>query len=381
MSEAMIYLDYAATTPLDKRVADAMLPYLQEMFGNPASAHAYGWKAEEAVERARRQIAQALHARAGEIIFTGSATEANNLALKGLAEAQGGGHILSVATEHGSVLESLRALERRGFAVTRLAVGGDGRLDIDELAAAVRPDTFLLSTMWVNNETGVIHDMPAIAALCRRQGIFWHVDAAQALGKVAIDLQVLPVDLLTLSAHKAYGPKGVGALYKRRRADLRLEAQIHGGGQEQGLRGGTPAVAQIVGMGEAVRLAEAEREADRQRAQRLRRRLLAHLDLPFAVFNHDEKGAPHYVNISLRGLNEDNLLSHIGGVALSNGSACAAAYLAPSHVLQAMGRDEVLARNSLRLSFGRFTRDEEIDKAGAYLADLLRRLHAAAGSG
>lgn len=374
----MIYLDYAATTPLDDRVYAAMQPYFKEQFGNPASAHAYGWRAEEAVEKARKQIAQAICAQAAEVIFTSGATEANNLALKGLAEAQGQGHIITAATEHSSVLESARALERRGFALSYLPVRADGQLELDTLADAIRADTFLVSIMWVNNETGFIQDIAGIAEICRQSGVFLHVDAAQALGKVAINLQEIPIDLLSLSAHKAYGPKGAGVLYKRRRTDLRLLAQMHGGAQEQGLRSGTLPTAQIIGMGEAAYLAALEREQDWQHAACLRQRLLSHLDLSYVQCNHQFDGAPHYVNLSLHGIVEENVLGLIERIACSNGSACASAYLASSHVLQAMGLDEALARRSLRLSFGRNTRMEDVDTAGAYLADLFAQLRKAA---
>lgn len=376
MLHTPIYLDYAATTPMDSRVLTAMQPFLQQEFGNPASYHhRYGWQAEAAVERARQQIAQAIGAQSAEMIFTSGATEANNLAIKGLAQARGSGHLITALTEHSSVLETMKSLERRGFRVSYLPVNHEGKIELSALAESIGEDTFLISIMWVNNETGYIQEIEEIGKLCRKHQVFFHVDAAQALGKVPIDVQKAQIDLLSLSAHKVYGPKGIGVLYKRRCKTLHLEAQIHGGGQEQGLRSGTLPVAQIVGMGEAIQIAVEQRVQDWQYAQRLHHLLQQALNLPFVYCNHNLNCAPHYFNISVEHLDaQENLLLLIEDIALSNGSACHSAYLAPSYVLQAMGRDEALARHSLRLSFGRFTTEQEMIQAGKALAALLVKL-------
>ncbi len=374
-----IYLDYAATTPVDPRVVQQMLPFLYEQFGNPASrSHAYGWAAEEAVEIAREHVAALIGADPREIVWTSGATESNNLAIKGAAQfhKSKGKHLITVKTEHKAVLDTMRELEREGFEVTYLDVGTDGLLDLAVLEAALRPDTLLVSVMYVNNEIGVIQDIPAIGKLCRARGILFHVDAAQASGKVAIDLSTLPVDLLSLSAHKTYGPKGIGALYVRRKPRVRIEAQIHGGGHERGMRSGTLPTHQIVGMGEAYRLAREGMAAENERVRALRDRLLAGLQaIPEVRVNGDlERRVPHNLNISFQFVEGESLLMGMKGIAVSSGSACTSASLEPSYVLRALGLSDEVAHSSIRFSVGRFTTADEIDRAVAQVKETVERL-------
>src|SRR6266446_8046686 len=369
-----IYLDYSATTPVDPRVVDAMLPYLREQFGNPASrSHSFGWEAERAVERAREHVAELAGADPREIIWTSGATEAINLALKGVAQfyRDKGRHLVTVRTEHKATLDTMRELERLGFEVTYLAVQPDGLLDLAQFEAALRPDTIVASVMLVNNEIGVIQDIEAIGEMCRGRGILLHVDAAQASGKVPIDLEKLKVDLMSFSAHKTYGPKGVGALYVRRKPRVRLEAQIHGGGHERGFRSGTLATHQIVGFGEAARLAKAEMATDNERVRALRDRLWKSVQGMEEVYlNGDlERRIPHNLNVSFNFVEGESLIMAVKDIAVSSGSACTSASLEPSYVLRALGRSDELAHSSIRLTLGRFTTREEID----YAADLIRR--------
>ncbi|HZV97820.1 MAG TPA: IscS subfamily cysteine desulfurase [Methylophilaceae bacterium] len=361
-----IYLDYSATTPVDKRVADKMIPYLTEQFGNPASrSHAFGWTAEKAVENAREEVAKLVNADPREIVWTSGATESNNLAIKGAANFYSGKgkHIITVQTEHKAVIDPVRELERQGFEATFLAPEPNGLLDIEKFKAAIRPDTVLASVMLVNNEIGVIQDIEAIGNICRENGVIFHVDAAQATGKVAIDLEKLPVDLMSFSAHKTYGPKGVGALYVRRKPRIRLEAQIHGGGQERGFRSGTLPTHQIVGMGEAFRIAREEMELENARIRRLRDKLLTGLqDIEEVYVNGDLKHrVPHNLNISFNYVEGESLIMAVKDIAVSSGSACTSASLEPSYVLRALGRSDELAHSSIRFSIGRFTTDEDID--------------------
>ncbi len=363
-----IYLDYGATTPCDPRVVDAMIPWLREHFGNPASrSHAWGWEAEAAVEKARADVAELIGADPREIVWTSGATESDNLALKGAAHfyQTKGKHLITVKTEHKAVLDTMRELERQGFEVTYLDVQEDGLLDMDKLKAAIRPDTILISVMFVNNEIGVIQDIPAIGALCREKGIIFHVDAAQATGKVDIDLTTLPVDLMSLASHKTYGPKGIGALYVRRKPRIRLEAQMHGGGHERGMRSGTLPTHQCVGMGEAFRIAGLEMAQDTAKARALHKRLLDGLKDVEQVFlnGHAEKRVPHNLNMSFNFVEGESLIMGIKGLAVSSGSACTSASLEPSYVLRALGRSDELAHSSLRMTIGRFTTEEEIDYA------------------
>ena len=363
-----IYLDYGATTPVDGRVVDAMIPWLREHFGNPASrSHAWGWEAEEAVEQARGHVADLIGADPREIVWTSGATESNNLAIKGAAHFyQGKGkHLITVKTEHKAVLDVMRELERQGFEVTYLDVQENGLLDIEEFKAAIRPDTILASVMFVNNEIGVIQDIPQLGALCREKGIIFHVDAAQATGKVEIDLNQLPVDLMSLASHKTYGPKGIGALYVRRKPRVRLEAQMHGGGHERGMRSGRLPTHQIVGMGEAFRLAKLEMAQDLEKVQALQKRLLDGLkDVEQVFINGDlERRVPHNLNMSFNFVEGESLIMGIKGLAVSSGSACTSASLEPSYVLRALGRSDELAHSSLRMTIGRFTTEEEIDYA------------------
>lgn len=364
-----IYLDYAATTPVDPRVRDAMIPWLTERFGNPASrTHAYGWEAEKAVEEARSRVAELVGCEPRELVWTSGATEADNLAIKGVAEfyRDQGRHLITLQTEHKAVLDSVKALEARGFTATYLPVQENGLVDVDELERALRPDTLLVSVALVNSEIGVIQPIEEIGALCRERGILFHVDAAQATGKVTIDLQKLDVSLMSFSAHKTYGPKGIGALYVRRRPRVRLEAQMHGGGHERGFRSGTLPTHQIVGMGEAYRLARAEMSDELPRIRALRDRLLAALqELPGIHLNGDlEHRVPHNLNVSVESIEGDALLLSLGEeLAVSAGSACTSASLEPSYVLRALGRSPELARSALRLTLGRFTTAEEIDTA------------------
>jgi cysteine desulfurase len=368
-----IYMDYSATTPIDPRVVDKMIPYLREQFGNPASrSHAYGWDAERAVEEAREQVAALVNADPREIIWTSGATESDNLALKGAAHfyKSKGKHIITVKTEHKAVLDTTRELEREGFEVTYLDVKDDGLIDLDAFKAALRPDTILVSVMSVNNEIGVIQDIEAIGEITREKGIIFHVDAAQATGKITIDLQKLKVDLMSFSAHKTYGPKGIGALYVRRKPRIRIEAQMHGGGHERGMRSGTLATHQIVGMGEAFRIAREEMATENERIRMLRDRLLKGLsEIEEVYVNGDmEKRVPHNLNISFNFVEGESLIMAVKDVAVSSGSACTSASLEPSYVLRALGRNDELAHSSIRFTVGRFTTEQEID----YVINLLK---------
>jgi cysteine desulfurase len=374
-----IYMDYGATTPVDQRVVDAMIPWLREHFGNPASrSHAWGWEAEEAVEKARGHVADLIGADPREIVWTSGATESNNLALKGAAHfyKSRGKHLITVKTEHKAVLDTTRELERQGFEVTYLDVQEDGLLDLEVLKAAIRPDTILISVMYVNNEIGVIQDIPTIGAICREKGIIFHVDAAQATGKVEIDVKKLPVDLMSLASHKTYGPKGIGALYVCRKPRVRLEAQMHGGGHERGMRSGTLPTHQIVGMGEAFRLAKLEMAQDNAKARALHQRLIDGLkDIEQVFINgHLEKRVPQNLNISFNFVEGESLIMGIKGLAVSSGSACTSASLEPSYVLRALGRSDELAHSSLRMTIGRFTTEEEIDYAISTIKQNVARL-------
>ena len=361
-----IYLDYSSTTPIDPRVADKMIPYLREQFGNPASrSHMYGWEAEKAVEEAREHVAALVNADSREIIWTSGATEGNNLAIKGAAHfyKTKGKHIITVKTEHKAVLDTVRELERQGFEATYLQPGDNGLITIEQLKEAIRPDTILVSVMWVNNEIGVIQPMDEIGELCRSKGIIFHSDAAQATGKTLIDLEKTKVDLVTFTAHKTYGPKGVGALYVRRKPRVRIEAQMHGGGHERGLRSGTLATHQIVGMGEAFRIAKEEMAIEIPRMQALRDRLAKGLqEIEEVYVNGDmQHRVPHNLNISFNYVEGESLIMAIKGIAVSSGSACTSASLEPSYVLRALGRSDELAHSSIRFTFGRFTTDEDVD--------------------
>ena len=374
-----IYMDYGATTPVDQRVVDAMIPWLREHFGNPASrSHAWGWEAEAAVEKAREQVAALVNADPREIVWTSGATESINLALKGAAQfyKTRGKHLITLKTEHKAVLDTMRELERQGFEVTYLDVEEDGLLDIEKFKAALRPDTILVSVLFVNNEIGVIQDIPAIGALCRERGIIFHVDAAQATGKVAIDLAALPVDLMSLASHKTYGPKGIGALYVRRKPRVRIEAQMHGGGHERGMRSGTLATHQIIGMGEAYRIAREEMGVESERIRMLQQRLIKGLsDIEQTFLNgHPEKRVPHNVNMSFNFVEGESLIMGIKGIAVSSGSACTSASLEPSYVLRALGRSDELAHSSLRMTIGRYTTEAEIDYVIATLKDRVAKL-------
>jgi len=374
-----IYMDYGATTPVDPRVVDAMVPWLREHFGNPASrSHAWGWEAEAAVEKARAQVASLVNADPREIVWTSGATESINLAIKGAAHfySTRGKHLVTVKTEHKAVLDTMRELERQGFEVTYLDVQADGLLDLDKLKAALRPDTILVAVMLVNNEIGVIQDIPAIGAMCRERGIILHVDAAQATGKVAIDLSTLPVDLMSLASHKTYGPKGIGALYVRRKPRVRIEAQMHGGGHERGMRSGTLPTHQCVGMGLAFEIAKAEMGTESERIRMLQQRLIAGISGIEQVFiNGDlERRVPHNVNASFNFVEGESLIMGIKGMAVSSGSACTSASLEPSYVLRALGRSDELAHSSLRMTIGRFTTVEDIDYAVSTLKDRVSRL-------
>ncbi len=374
-----IYMDYSATNPCDPRVVDAMIPWLREHFGNPASrSHAWGWEAEAAVEKSREQVAALIGADPREIVWTSGATESNNLALKGAAHfyKSKGKHLITVKTEHKAVLDTCRELERQGFEVTYLDVQADGLLDLEVLKAAIRSDTILVSVMFVNNEIGVIQDIPAIGALCREKGIIFHTDAAQATGRVDIDLQTLPVDLMSLTSHKTYGPKGIGALYVRRKPRVRLEAQMHGGGHERGMRSGTLPTHQIVGMGEAYRIAKAEMHEENKRIRALHERMLNGLkDVEEVFLNGDaEKRVPHNLNMSFNYVEGESLIMGIKGLAVSSGSACTSASLEPSYVLRALGRSDELAHSSLRMTIGRWTTEEEIDYAVATIKENVAKL-------
>jgi cysteine desulfurase len=368
-----IYMDYSATTPIDPRVVDKMIPYLREQFGNPASrSHQYGWDAERAVEEARENVAKLVNCDPREIIWTSGATESDNLALKGAAHfyKSKGKHIITVKTEHKAVLDTCRELEREGFEVTYLDVKDDGLLDLDKFQAAIRPDTILVSVMSVNNEIGVVQDIAAIGEITRAKGIIFHVDAAQATGKIDIDLQKLKVDLMSFSAHKTYGPKGIGALFVRRKPRIRIEAQMHGGGHERGMRSGTLATHQIVGMGEAFRIAGEEMAAENERVRMLRDRLLKGLSDMEEVYVNGDMSArvPHNLNISFNFVEGESLIMAVKDVAVSSGSACTSASLEPSYVLRALGRNDELAHSSIRFTVGRFTTEQDVD----YVINLLK---------
>ncbi|MFZ6642059.1 IscS subfamily cysteine desulfurase [Undibacterium sp. TC4M20W] len=368
-----IYMDYSATTPVDPRVADKMIPFLRAQYGNPASrSHMYGWDAEKAVEDARAQVANLVNADPREIIWTSGATESNNLALKGAANfyKSKGKHIITVKTEHKAVLDTVRELERQGFEATYLQPGDNGLITLDQLKAAIRPDTILVSVMWVNNEIGVIQPIAEIGELCREKGIVFHSDAAQATGKVHIDLENTKVDLVSFSAHKSYGPKGIGALYIRRKPRVRLEAQMHGGGHERGFRSGTLAPHQIAGMGEAFRIAKEEMESELAHVRAMRDRLAKGLqEIEETYVNGDmEHRVPHNLNVSFNYVEGESLIMAIKDIAVSSGSACTSASLEPSYVLRALGRSDELAHSSIRFTIGRFTTEEDID----FTIDLLK---------
>ncbi len=374
-----VYMDYGSTTPVDQRVVDAMIPWLREHFGNPASrSHAWGWEAEAIVEKSREHVAALVGADPREIVWTSGATESINLALKGAAQfyKTRGKHLITLKTEHKAVLDSMRELERQGFEVTYLDVQEDGLVDLNKLEAAIRPDTILISVLFVNNEIGVIQDITAIGKMCRERSIILHVDAAQATGKVDIDLATLPVDLMSLASHKTYGPKGIGALYVRRKPRVRIEAQMHGGGHERGMRSGSLATHQIVGMGEAFRLAKLEMGAERERIRLLSQRLINGLkDIEQTFLNgHAEQRVPHNVNMSFNFVEGESLIMGIKGIAVSSGSACTSASLEPSYVLRALGRSDELAHSSLRMTIGRFTTAEEIDYVVTTLKDRVGKL-------
>ena len=374
-----VYLDYAATTPVDKRVAEKMIPYLTETFGNPASnSHAFGWEAEEAVEKARADIAALINADPKEIIFTSGATESDNLAIKGAANfyKTKGKHLITVKTEHKAVLDTMRELERQGFEVTYLGVQENGLIDLEELKAAIRDDTILISVMWVNNEIGVVQDIPAIGEICRERKIIFHVDAAQACGKVPVDVEAATIDLLSMSGHKVYGPKGIGALYVRRKPRVRLEAQMHGGGHERGFRSGTLPTHQIVGMGEAFRIAKEELEQDMAHYRKLRDIFLKGIEgIEEVYINGDlEHRAPNNLNVSFNFVEGESLIMAVKELAVSSGSACTSASLEPSYVLRALGRNDELAHSSLRITFGRMTTEEEVRFAAELIKSKIGKL-------
>ena len=374
-----IYLDYSSTTPIDQRVVDQMIPYLREEFGNPASrSHAFGWRAEEAVENARRQVAALVNADAKEIVWTSGATESINLALKGAAHfyKERGRHIITAKTEHKATLDTCRELEREGFEVTYLEVQDNGLIDFQVFEQAVRKDTILVSVMFVNNEIGVIQDVPRIGEFCRERGIILHVDSAQATGKMVINLAELKVDLMSFSAHKTYGPKGMGALFVRRKPRIRLEPLIHGGGHERGMRSGTLPTHQIVGMGAAFELARTEMAVENDRIRMLRDRLWAGLSTIDAVYlNGDlERRVPHNLNVSFNYVEGESLLMAIKDIAVSSGSACTSASLEPSYVLRALGRSDELAHSSIRFSIGRFTTEADVDFAIELLKEKVAKL-------
>lgn len=374
-----VYLDYAATTPVDKRVAEKMIPYLTETFGNPASnSHAFGWEAEEAVEKARADIAALINADPKEIVFTSGATESDNLAIKGAANfyKTKGKHLITVKTEHKAVLDTMRELERQGFEVTYLGVQENGLINLEELKAAIRDDTILISVMWVNNEIGVVQDIPAIGEICRERKIVFHVDAAQACGKVPVDVEAAKIDLLSMSAHKVYGPKGIGALYVRRKPRVRLEAQMHGGGHERGFRSGTLPTHQIVGMGEAFRIAKEELAQDTAHYLKLRDIFLKGIEgIEEVYINGDlEHRAPNNLNVSFNFVEGESLIMAVKELAVSSGSACTSASLEPSYVLRALGRNDELAHSSLRITFGRMTTEEEVQFAAELIKSKIGKL-------
>ncbi|MFZ3087209.1 MAG: IscS subfamily cysteine desulfurase [Methylotenera sp.] len=379
MNNLPIYLDYSATTPVDPRVAEKMIPYLTEHFGNPASrSHAYGWDAEKAVDTAREQVAALVNCDPKEIIWTSGATESNNLAIKGAAHfyAANGKHMITIKTEHKAVLDTVRELEREGFSATYLSPMENGLIDIEAFKAAIQPDTILVSVMLVNNEIGVVQDIATIGNICREKGIIFHVDSAQATGKVDIDLKKLPVDLMSFSAHKTYGPKGIGALYVSRKPRVRLEAQMHGGGHERGFRSGTLAVHQIVGMGEAFNIAKAEMAIENKRIRALRDRLWAGLsDIEEVYLNGDlEQRVPHNLNVSFNYVEGESLMMAVKGIAVSSGSACTSSSLEPSYVLRAIGREDELAHSSIRFSIGRYTTEADVDYAIALIKSKVGQL-------
>jgi cysteine desulfurase len=374
-----IYMDYGATTPCDPRVVDAMIPWLREHFGNPASrSHAWGWEAEEVVEKSRGQVAALVGADPREIVWTSGATESINLAIKGAAHFYGsrGKHLITLKTEHKATLDTMRELERQGFEVTYLDVQENGLLDLDKFRDALRKDTIVVSVLLVNNEIGVIQDVVTIGNMCRERGIILHVDAAQATGKITIDLSTLPVDLMSLASHKTYGPKGIGALYVRRKPRVRIEAQMHGGGHERGMRSGTLPTHQCVGMGTAFAIAQAEMGTELERIRMLQKRLLDGIAGIEQVFiNGDlERRVPHNVNASFNFVEGESLIMGVKGIAVSSGSACTSASLEPSYVLRALGRSDELAHSSLRMTIGRFTTAEEIDYAVNTLQDRVGKL-------
>jgi len=361
-----IYLDYSATTPVDPRVAEKMIPYITEDFGNPASrSHAYGWTAEKAVENARKEVALLVNADPREIVWTSGATESNNLAIKGGSQfySSKGKHIITCSTEHKAVIDAVREMERLGYDATYLTPEPNGLIDLEKFKAAIRPDTVLTTIMFVNNEIGVMQDIESIGNICRQNNIIFHVDAAQATGKVKIDLEKLPVDLMSFSAHKTYGPKGIGALFVRRKPRIRIEAQMHGGGHERGMRSGTLATHQIVGMGEAFRLAREEMDTENKRIYQLHQRLLNGLtEIEETYVNGDlESRVPHNLNVSFNYVEGESLIMAIKEIAVSSGSACTSASLEPSYVLRALGRSDELAHSSIRFSIGRFTKESDID--------------------
>lgn len=374
-----VYLDYAATTPVDKRVAEKMIPYLTETFGNPASnSHSFGWEAEEAVEKARADIAALINADSKEIVFTSGATESDNLAIKGAANfyKTKGKHLITVKTEHKAVLDTMRELERQGFEVTYLGVQENGLIDLEELKAAIRDDTILVSVMWANNEIGVVQDIPAIGEICRERKIVFHVDAAQACGKVPVDVEAAKIDLLSMSAHKVYGPKGIGALYVRRKPRVRLEAQMHGGGHERGFRSGTLPTHQIVGMGEAFRIAKEELAQDTAHYLKLRDIFLKGIEGIEEVYINGDLGhrAPNNLNVSFNFVEGESLIMAVKELAVSSGSACTSASLEPSYVLRALGRNDELAHSSLRITFGRMTTEEEVQFAAELIKSKIGKL-------
>ena len=370
-----IYMDYSATTPVDKRIAEKMIPFITEEFGNPASrSHPYGWTAEKAVEEARRHVADLVNADPKEIVWTSGATESNNLAIKGIAEFYSkdkGKHIITVATEHKAVIDAFRELERIGYEATYLTPEPNGLINIEKFKAAIRPDTVLASVMFVNNEIGVIQDINSLGNICREHNVIFHVDAAQATGKVDIDLTKLPVDVMSFSAHKTYGPKGIGALYVRRKPRIRLQAQMHGGGHERGMRSGTLATHQIVGMGEAFKIAKEEMHDENKRIKKLHDQLLQGLtEIEEVYVNGDlNHRVPHNLNISFNYVEGESLIMAIKDIAVSSGSACTSASLEPSYVLRALGRSDELAHSSIRFSIGRYTTEADINHA----IDLLKQ--------
>nr|WP_211208313.1 IscS subfamily cysteine desulfurase [Leeia oryzae] len=379
MSKKPIYLDYSATTPVDPRVAAKMIPWLTEQFGNPASrSHAYGWEAEEAVENAREEVAKLVNADSKEIVWTSGATESNNLAIKGAANfyASKGKHLITMKTEHKAVLDTMRELERQGFEVTYLTPLENGLIDMEAFKAALRPDTILVSVMMVNNEIGVIQPIADIGDICREKGIIFHVDSAQATGKVAIDLSALKVDLMSFSAHKTYGPKGIGALYVRRKPRVRIEAQMHGGGHERGMRSGTLATHQIVGMGEAFRIAREEMASENERIRMLRDRLWRGIsEIEEVHLNGDmDARVPHNLNVSFNFVEGESLIMALKDLAVSSGSACTSASLEPSYVLRALGRSDELAHSSIRFTIGRFTTEAEVDFAVQLIHEKIGKL-------